>query len=107
MSQNEAFAAAAHLHVLLRRKTGRVTDTEWMASNSEYAQAVVRFAREKAASDGHTDLVPLADRLETLMGQVVAPTRKPLLDSLTERAQASRPSPETVDPNARYVGRLR
>jgi hypothetical protein len=107
MSQNEAFAAAAHLHVLLRRKTGRVTDTEWMASNSEYAQAVVRFAREKAASDGHTDLVPLADRLETLMGQIVAPTRKPLLDSFTAQAPSSRPSPETVDPNARYVGRLR
>ena len=48
MSQNEAFAAAAHLHVLLRRKTGRVTDTEWMVSNFEYAQAIVRFARDKA-----------------------------------------------------------
>jgi hypothetical protein len=105
MSQNEALAAAAHLHVLLRRKTGRVTDTEWMASNSEYAQAVVRFAREKAARDGHADLVPLAERLETLMGQIVAPARKPLVDSLT--AQAPRPSPDTAEPKAQYVGRLR
>jgi hypothetical protein len=105
MSQNEALAAAAHLHVLLRRKTGRVTDTEWMASNSEYAQAVVRFAREKAASDGHADLVPLAERLETLMGQIVAPARKPLVDSLA--AQASHPSPGTAEPKAQYVGRLR
>ena len=61
MSQNEAFAAAAHLHVLLRRKTGRVTDTEWMVSNFEYAQAIVRFARDKASEDGHDDLLPLAE----------------------------------------------
>ena len=36
-------AIAAHLHVLLRRKTARVTDIEWMAANAEYAQAIVRF----------------------------------------------------------------
>ncbi|MDB5939434.1 MAG: hypothetical protein JWP77_1798, partial [Polaromonas sp.] len=29
MSSNEKLAIAAHLHVLMRRKTGRVTDTEW------------------------------------------------------------------------------
>ncbi|MDO8770278.1 MAG: hypothetical protein Q7K57_16555 [Burkholderiaceae bacterium] len=34
---------AAHLHVLLRRKTGRVTDTEWMASNA--AVGVSRYIR--------------------------------------------------------------
>src|SRR5690606_16832036 len=45
MPHSEALAAAAHLHVLLRRKTGRVTDTEWMASNVEYARAMVAFAR--------------------------------------------------------------
>ncbi len=105
MSQNEALAAAAHLHVLLRRKTGRVTDTEWMASNIEYAQAVVRFAREKATSDGHADLVPVAERPETLMRPIIATARKPLADSMAE--QASQQSPEPVDPSARYVGRLR
>jgi hypothetical protein len=105
MSQNEALAAAAHLHVLLRRKTGRVTDTEWMASNNDYAQAIVRFAREKAASDGHTDLVPLADRLEALMHKSETPARPPLLAVLAERARAPQPTP--ADPNARYVGRLR
>ena len=33
MSDSDKLAIAAHLHVLLRRKTGRVTDTEWMAAN--------------------------------------------------------------------------
>ena len=39
MSEADKLAIAAHLHVLLRRKTGRVTDTEWMAVNAEYALA--------------------------------------------------------------------
>ena len=34
MSDSDKLAIAAHLHVLLRRKTGRVTDTEWMAVNA-------------------------------------------------------------------------
>ena len=106
MSQNEAFAAAAHLHVLLRRKTGRVTDTEWMVSNHEYAQAIVRFARDKASEDGHTDLLPLAERLEAL----VIPVRKavapsvPLLTVIEGRLRA----PSTAaDLDTRYIGRLR
>lgn len=116
MSQNEALAAAAHLHVVLRRKTGRVTDTEWMASNTDYAQAIVRFAREKAASDGHADLVPLADRLETLMTHIQAPARKTLLDAVTARAHPAAAEATTLPlPNAlardnlstRYIGRLR
>lgn len=107
MSQNEALAAAAHLHVLLRRKTGRVTDTEWMAINSDYAQAMVRFAREKAASEGYAELLPLAERLEMLMTQSVASDPKPLSGGLASPAQASRPSTETVEPKAQYVGRLR
>lgn len=39
MLHSEKLAIAAHLHVLLRRKTGRVTDTEWLAANAEYAEA--------------------------------------------------------------------
>ena len=48
MNTSDTLAVAAHLHVLLRRKTGRVTDTEWMACNAEYARAIVRFACEQA-----------------------------------------------------------
>lgn len=99
MSQNDAFAAAAHLHVLLRRKTGRVTDTEWMVNNVEYAQAVVSFARQRAREDGLDELLPLAERLESL----VIPVRKVISDPVSAPAPLAAPS----DPSARYIGRLR
>jgi hypothetical protein len=67
MLPSEKLAIAAHLHVLLRRKTGRVTDTQWMADNAEYAAEIVRFARKSAREDGHTDLAEWADKLELAM----------------------------------------
>jgi len=121
MSHNELLAAAAHLHVLLRRKTGRITDTEWMAQNRQYANAIVQFARDKAANDGHIDLLPLAERLESLVAQLPtekvrrappveapppepvvapAPVREPMWsDSLSQSAREAL--------NARYIGQLR
>lgn len=63
MLQSEKLAIAAHLHVLLRRKTGRVTDTEWMAADLAYATEIIRFARASAQQDGHTDLAEWADKL--------------------------------------------
>lgn len=90
MSSTEKIAIAAHLHVLLRRKTGRVTDTEWMASNAEYAAEIVRFSRGKAAEDGHMDLGVWADRLEEIMATPDAKHRVPLVrmmaDKVKERA---------------------
>lgn len=67
MLPSEKLAIAAHLHVLLRRKTGRVTDTQWMADNLEYATEIVRFARRSAKEDGHVELVEWADKLELAM----------------------------------------
>lgn len=64
MLESEKLAIAAHLHVLLRRKTGRVTDTEWMAVNADYAREIMRFARASAKEDGHVDLAEWADKLE-------------------------------------------
>ena len=64
MLVSQKLAIAAHLHVMLRRKTGRVTDTEWMAQNVDYAMEIVRFARTKAAEDNHPDLLEWADKLE-------------------------------------------
>lgn len=101
MTQNDALAAAAHLHVLLRRKTGRVTDTEWMAGNAEYAQAMVHFARTKAREDGHADLLPLADRLESLVIPAPRPAAPPA------RVAVEAPAPAAFDVSARYIGRLR
>jgi hypothetical protein len=105
MSQNEAFAAAAHLHVLLRRKTGRVTDTEWMASNADYARAIVRFARDKAHSEGMAELLALADRLESL---VAPPMAVPPEIKIPASASASGAvTGGTTDISTRYIGRLR
>jgi hypothetical protein len=71
---------AAHLHVLLRRKTGRVTDTEWLASNLEYAREIIRFAHAKAVEDSHPDLAEWADKLAVVMTPL--PTM-PLVASLS------------------------
>lgn len=110
MSQNETLAAAAHLHVLLRRKTGRVTDTEWMASNAEYAHAIVRFARDQAANEGHAELLPLAERLETLV-ETGERQRRPLpANAPAPRVIAvpTTPHPMAAEAlNTRYIGRLR
>ena len=64
MSTSEKLAIAAHLHVLLRRKTGRVTDTEWMAGNPQYAAEMVRFARAKAVEEAAPELAEWAGKLE-------------------------------------------
>ncbi len=83
MLPSEKLAIAAHLHVLLRRKTGRVTDTEWMAHNLDYATEIVRFARRSAREDGHTELIEWADKLEHAMTVSVAPrlpVRRPATD---------------------------
>ena len=108
MPSNEKIAIAAHLHVLLRRKTGRVTDTEWMASNHEYAREIARFAREKAAEDGHVDLGVWADRLEDIMATPEPQPRVPLVkmvsDAVRERsATVVLPPPAPDRQSARSV----
>ena len=93
MLVSEKLATAAHVHVLLRRKTGRVTDTEWMAANVEYALEIVRFARAKAEEDGHPDLAEWADKLERVMLDTARAPNKPLartaLQLLRDRAHAT------------------
>ena len=67
MSESDRIALAARLHVALRRKHGRVTDTEWMATNAEYATEIIRMTREHAAETKDEDLYLLATRLEQAM----------------------------------------
>jgi hypothetical protein len=93
MLASEKVAIAAHLHVLLRRKTGRVTDTEWMASNLEYAAEIVRFARLRGQEDGHADLQEWAAKLE----EAVLPK--------SPAAKAVAPLQETAE--HRYIGGIR
>ena len=92
MTSNDVFALAAHLHVLLRRKTGRVTDTEWLTSNADYAREIVRFTREKATSEEHADLLVLADKLEAAIPLIAAPARKPLLETAADTLRAGQVS---------------
>lgn len=63
MTSDDRFAAAAHLYVLMRRKSGRAIDTVWAAQNSEYAREVLRLARETA----DVEIVGIADRFEASM----------------------------------------
>ncbi len=101
MSSNEKIAVAAHLHVLLRRKTGRVTDTEWMASNREYAAEIARFSRQKAAEDGHADLAVWAEKLEDVMAIAEPRQRQPLVKMVADavRDRQHSPGPESVYPD--------
>lgn len=96
-------AIAAHLHVLLRRKTARVTDIEWMAANAEYAEAIVRFARQRGLADGAPELVEWADKLAHAMGAGAAPAQQPqhLQPALVSRPARAEPV------GVRYVGGLR
>jgi len=104
MLVSQKLAIAAHLHVLLRRKTGRVTDTEWMASNAEYAAEIVRFARAKALEDGQPDLAEWAGKLEqAVLADAAAPAKVPLAQQVATRTLQQR----TEDGESRYVGGIR
>jgi hypothetical protein len=97
MLVSEKLAIAAHLHVLLRRKTGRVTDTEWMAQNAEYAAEIVRFARAKAKEDGHPDLEQWAAKLEGAVLQPAAVPPRPLAQAALQ-ALRGRSAPVPLPP---------
>jgi hypothetical protein len=97
MLVSQKLAIAAHMHVMLRRKTGRVTDTEWMAENLEYALEVVRFARAKATEDGHPDLHEWADKLERAVLDKSDAPAKPLVQSAMQALRA-RPAPVAATP---------
>jgi hypothetical protein len=73
MLESEKFAIAAHLHVLLRRVNGRVTDVEWMIRSAEYAREVIRVAR----TEQHADLLKLADKLEAALDVGARPVARP------------------------------
>jgi len=114
MLDSQKVALAAHVHVLLRRKTGRVTDTEWMVQNAEYAREVVRFARAHAAGSGDRELDDYARKLEaTLLGEAAgaAPRALTALERLRENARTAAPPPRPAEeravPPPRYVGGLR
>ena len=101
MTTSQKLAIAAHVHVLLRRKTGRVTDTEWMAANHEYATEIVRFCRQKAREDKLPELGEWADKLERAVNEPVS-THRPLAQSamqmLNDRVAAPPATLASVQP---------
>ena len=101
----DIMAIAAHMHVLLRRKTGRVTDTEWMACNAEYAQEIVRFARERARLDHLPELADWAQRLEQALRHTLAASAAHHHQPLLYRAEFEPIAPAPIAP--RYVGGIR
>ncbi|MEY4765216.1 MAG: hypothetical protein RI907_1889 [Pseudomonadota bacterium] len=128
MLESEKFAIAAHLHVLLRRVNGRVTDVEWMIRSPEYAREVIRVAR----TEEHADLRKLADKLEAALQvgrvaagrapQPAAPARQPVFAHSESGEPSTQPpsgypsstfgsTPSGFDPKVpprkRYVGSLR
>jgi hypothetical protein len=105
MLVSEKLAIAAHLHVLLRRKTGRVTDTEWMAANADYAAEIVRFCRAKAAEDGHAELGEWAGKLEAAVQPAHPKAAMQLLEPATVVAPPARAAPALNGP--RYIGGIR
>ncbi len=100
MQTSQKIAIAAHLHVLLRRKTGRVTDTEWMALNNEYAAEIVRFARTRAQEDGHPDLAEWANKLAQAVAEPGERTTRPLVQSAL--AALSAVTPVAAAPTPRH-----
>lgn len=112
MSQDSArLALAARIHVALRRKVGRVTDTEWMAGNLAYATEVIRLCR----LEGDEELHMLAGKLDMAL-QPLRPRAVKPVEASTQgvasvwpesvlQAEALRERERKVE--QRYVGRLR
>jgi len=113
MSQESSrLAIAAHIHVLLRRKLGRVTDTEWMARNLDYANEVIRVCR----AENDPDLNTWVDKLEAALDDL-KPRRPKLPEVVVSESASVWPDSALsgMQPNLaaarqveqRYVGRLR
>lgn len=106
-SLNERLAMAAHLHVLLRRKHGRVTDTEWMAVNEPYARFIIDLARAQADDD----LDRVASRFEEVMFGSRPSAAQPAVSPPTANRQAETAAapqnPAAPRAWSRYVGGLR
>jgi hypothetical protein len=91
-TESDVVAIAAHLHVQLRRRTGRVIDVDWLSHNSEYANAVVRFALDSASEHDAPELAIWATRFERAFAKCQRP-RTPLLAAASKALEKRRPEP--------------
>lgn len=97
MLESDKLALAAHLHVVMRRKIGRVIDVEWVVRNADYAREVLRVAR---LAEDHADVQEWADKLQAAL--FPAPPAPPAPAARREPATGPR-MPEI----RRYIGSLR
>ncbi|MDT7834668.1 hypothetical protein [Aquabacterium sp. OR-4] len=93
--ESERLGLAAHLHVALRRKLGRVTDVEWLTRDAAYAREILALARDC----GHADVQECGRKLELALAPLL---RRPVAE-MPPRPPAS--PRELLE--QRYVGRLR
>ena len=109
MLESEKFAIAARLHVVLRRKVGRVTDVEWMVANRDYANEVLRVSRAQEDAE----IRELAEKFASIFAPPERASGRsvsmpPVLEALRGGASApARKNPLAGQPVARYVGSLR
>jgi hypothetical protein len=74
LSDSDKLGIAAHLHVAMRRKIGRVTDIEWMVRDAHYAREIIRLA---LAERDHPDLQGWALKLQAALFPPVAERAAP------------------------------
>ena len=97
MLESEKLALAAHLHVVLRRQVGRVTDVEWLIRDMAYAREIIALA----LSSPHEDCQSWARKLEAAL---FPPAPRPALRPEHSAAASAAPLSSMV---RRYVGSLR
>ena len=108
MLKSETLAIAAHLHVLLRRKTGRVTDTEWMAADLAYATEVIRHQlpgwavvnvmvtdTQRSASE---EIVEILDRLDERIRSIAGAEKRAADNAATMEALERQPQVRENEP---------
>lgn len=114
LSESDKLAIAAHLHVALRRATGRVTDVQWLLRDRAYAREIVQLALAQA---GQPELQRWARKLELAMA-LAEPGAPPAEAADSTFSTLSPPTgfgdsmldSRIGEPRvavARYVGRLR
>ncbi|MGY0194730.1 hypothetical protein ACWA7J_06600 [Leptothrix sp. BB-4] len=109
LSESDKLGIAAHLHVAMRRKIGRVTDIEWLVRDATYAREIIRLA---LAERDHPDLQGWALKLQAALfppaaRETPAANSGPMpLDASSSpgREAALRPAQGLL---GRYVGGLR
>lgn len=97
MLESEKLALAAHLHVVLRRHVGRVTDVEWLVRDAAYAREIIALALDS----GHADCRQWADKFAAAMFPP-APVVRPAREQATAMAM-----PQPLLAARRYIGSLR